>query len=172
MLGGQNEIVEIDESMFSKVKHFRGKDMHLMSKRRQLWVFGMKKVVLNVVQARNAATLLKIIYDHVRPGSVIHSDLLKAYYHIDQFKTKQFKHRTVNHTLYFVHPETGVHINGIESSWRVAKKKIKKMCGIKRGYIQPYLDEFMWRQNNSLEYPLLLLINSINKIYPLGSNAQ
>jgi len=65
MLGGPNEIVEIDESMFSRVKHFRGKDMHLMSKKRQLWVFGMKsrknrKLVLKVVQARNAATLLRI----------------------------------------------------------------------------------------------------------------
>jgi len=65
-----------------------------------------------------------------------------------------------------------VHINGIESSWRVAKKKIKKMCGIKRGYIKPYLDEYMWRNNNSLEDPLFMLINSIKKIYPLGSTAQ
>ncbi len=38
-LGGDGKIVEIDESMFAKVKHFKGKDLQ----RRQLWVFGMKE---------------------------------------------------------------------------------------------------------------------------------
>jgi len=33
-LGGKNVIVEIDESMFARVKHHRGKDL----KRKQIWV--------------------------------------------------------------------------------------------------------------------------------------
>ena len=43
LLGGPGKIVEIDESMFSKIKHHRGKDMKKMSKKEQLWVFGMKE---------------------------------------------------------------------------------------------------------------------------------
>ena len=43
LLGGPGKIIEIDESMFSKVKHHRGKDMKKMKKNEQLWVFGMKE---------------------------------------------------------------------------------------------------------------------------------
>jgi transposase-like protein len=168
-LGGEDEIIEIDESMFQRVKHYRGKDL----KRKQLWVFGMKqrsnkKSILLVVRARNAATLLKIIYKHCKPGSVIYSDLWKAYKHISKFD-KHFKHFTVNHSLHFVDPITRVHTNGIESVWRAAKQKVKQMGGIKRGYIQPYLDEFMFRSNNGTDEPFYLLIEAIKKCFPLNS---
>jgi hypothetical protein len=62
ILGGASKIVEIDESMFARVKH-RGKDL----KRKLVWVFGMKerdsgKCYMQLVSARNAATLIPIIY--------------------------------------------------------------------------------------------------------------
>jgi hypothetical protein len=62
VLGGASKIVEIDESMFARVKH-RGKDL----KRKLVWVFGMKerdsgKCYMQLVSARNAATLIPIIY--------------------------------------------------------------------------------------------------------------
>lgn len=86
----------------------------------------------------------------------------KAYRHISKFN-KNFTHKTVNHTLYFKEPETGIHINGIESIWRQAKHKVKQMCGIKRGFIQPYLNEYMWRSNNFMDDPFYLLLDCINK---------
>jgi transposase-like protein len=129
LLGGEDEIVEIDESMFQRVKHHRGKDL----KRKQLWVFGLKlrsnkKGLLIVVRARNAATLLKIIYAHCKPNTIIHSDLWKSYKHLSKFN-KNFKHLTVNHSLHFVDPETHVHTNGIESIWRgKTKDKANGRC--------------------------------------------
>lgn len=170
MLGGEDEIVEIDESMFAKVKHYRGKDL----RRKQLWVFGLKQrsnkqCLFFSVRARNAATLLKIIYDNCLPGTIIHSDLWRAYKHINKFD-KNFRHRTVNHSLYFVDPETGVHTNGIESIWRKVKHRVKMMNGLKRGYIQPILDEFMWRSIKSLEDPFFLLIDAIKECFPLNSS--
>lgn len=83
---------------------------------------------------------------------------------------KKFKHLTVNHSINFKNPENGVHINGIESLWRKAKSKIKKMNGIKRGYILPYLNEFMWRHNFRNEDLFYFLIRTIKKIFPLNSS--
>jgi len=127
VLGGDGKIVEIDESMFARVKHHRGKDL----KRKQYWVFGLKerdtgKTYMEIVSARNAATLLSIIYKRCAPKTIIYSDLWKAYYGIAKLD-KSFKHLSVNHSLHFVDPETGVHTNGIESMWRCAKSKIKQM---------------------------------------------
>jgi hypothetical protein len=83
---------------------------------------------------------------------------------------KKFKHLTVNDSINFKNPENGVHINGIKSLWRIAKSKIKKMNGIKRGYISilPYLNEFMWRHN--LRNEDLFLLRTIKKKYPLNSS--
>jgi hypothetical protein len=39
-LGGENLTVQIDESLFAKVKHLIGKDLA----RKQVWVFGMVDV--------------------------------------------------------------------------------------------------------------------------------
>ena len=80
VLGGPNKVVEIDESLFARAKHNRGKDL----KRKQFWVFGMKqrdsgRIYMKFVGARNAANLLPIIYKHVAPESIIYSDLWKSY---------------------------------------------------------------------------------------------
>ena len=37
-LGGEGKILEIDESMYARVKHWRVKDFKYLKKNRQLWV--------------------------------------------------------------------------------------------------------------------------------------
>ena len=58
---------------------------------------------------------------------------------------KHIKH-TQTCTNLHKHIKTGVHTNGIESIWRVAKMKIKQVGGIRRGHIPPYNHEFLWQQ--------------------------
>ena len=77
---------EIDDSLFVKVKHHKGKDLI----RHQQWVFGIyerntKKYIFIPVPKRCAFTSLNIllnksiIYQNVQPGTIIYSNCWRAY---------------------------------------------------------------------------------------------
>jgi hypothetical protein len=94
-LGGDGKIVEIDESLFVKVKHYKGKDL----KRTQIWVFGMyergsKRCLFVVVPKRDAFTLLNVIYKYILPNTIIYSDCWSSYIRIRDLD-KQFQHLTI-----------------------------------------------------------------------------
>ena len=58
-----------------------------------------------------------------------------------------FNHQTVNHSVNFVDPVTGVHIQHAESNWSAAKEGFKKMKGnTNPNFLQEYLKEFTWRR--------------------------
>ena len=58
-----------------------------------------------------------------------------------------YQHGTVNHTLHFVDPNTGVCTNRVEAMWSRAKDKFKAGRGpTNRDMIADYLAEFMWAQ--------------------------
>ena len=68
MIGGPGTEVEIDESVFYKTKYNRGR------RRENTWVFGMvqrgtNSVIMVPVERRDAATLIPIIMQYIRPGS-------------------------------------------------------------------------------------------------------
>ena len=85
---------------------------------------------MEIVENRGAEILLPIIQSVVRPGSIVHSDEWRSYRQI-QGRTG-LSHRTVNHSINFVEPITGVHTQNIESYWNVKKTLIKKMRGCQR----------------------------------------
>lgn len=108
---------------------------------------GDKLCVFKVVGNREANTLLPIIQNHVKPGTIIMSDCWSAY---NKISSLGYEHHTVNHTYHFVDPSSidkqfKIHTNGIESIWKDVKMNLKRMAGIKRGNIQSYLNEFIWR---------------------------
>jgi len=145
-LGGPNVIVQIDESLFShKVKYNRGR-----APREQTWVFGLVDTSrapaighMEIVPNRSQDTLLEVIARVCRPGTIIHSDEWRAYRNIHE--RLRFEHRTVNHSLHFVDPVSGVHTQAIESYWSRQKLRIKEMKGIKTHLLPEYLSEFMWK---------------------------
>ena len=55
-------------------------------------------------------------------------------------------HATVNHSLEFVNPVTGVHTQHVESYWNRVKMKFKRMKGVHDTMLSSYLDEYMWRE--------------------------
>lgn len=147
MLGGEGVVVQIDKSLFvHKVKHHRGHPP-----RDEVWVYGMVDTSftspfhghLQVVARRDAATSLPIIQTHVRPGTIIWSDQWRAYSGVASLPNVALD-STVNHSLEFKNPVTGVHTKNVELL-EVSQGKLKKMKGCKHKFIPSYLDELLWK---------------------------
>lgn len=72
------------------------------------------QVYLKYVEDRSANSLLPILVDVCRPGTIIVSDEWAAYRRIESIG---FEYQTVNHSLHFIDRETNVHTQNIESFW-------------------------------------------------------
>ena len=148
ILGGRNVTVQIDESLFRhKPKYHRGR-----SPSSEQWVFGLVDTssspslgYMELVPRRDAQTLLPIIQAHTHPGTTIYSDQWRAYNTVGQLPTVS-SHSTVNHSINFVDPTTGVHTQNVESYWNRVKRRFKAMMGVSSAQLPSYLDEFMWRE--------------------------
>ena len=123
---------------------------------------------MEVVQDRTAATLLPIIQDHVRPGTNVHSDEWSAYRRVQGLPNVQ-QHETVNHSLHFVDPATGVHTQNVESYWAWVKLKFKGMKGVDAEQLPSHIDEFMWREwfGATAQDALSHIMDHIAEIYPV-----
>ncbi|KCZ78577.1 hypothetical protein H311_00384 [Anncaliia algerae PRA109] len=115
-LGGVGKSCQIIESLFChKVKEYRGR-----SSVEQLWVFGivdpsytLARGYMEIVPDRSAATLLPIIKRIFHTGIIIQSDEWAA--HDQIYQKLGFIPYSVNHSLYFVESNTGIHTKNIES---------------------------------------------------------
>ena len=123
---------------------------------------------MEIVQDRTAATLLPIIQAHVRPGTTVRSDEWSAYRRIQGLPNVQ-QHETVNHSLHFVDPTTGVHTQNVESYWARVKLKFKRMKGVDAQQLPSYIDEFMWRERygTTAQNGFDNIIDHIADIYPV-----
>lgn len=126
-LGGPDRIVQIDESVLTKRKYHRGKKV------KEQWIFGiydttLKFGIMQYVPDRTRETLLKIIQEHVASGTTIWSDEWASYRRISALP-QNYAHGTVNHSLHFKDPESGVCTNGVEGFWSTLKKFLRqKKC--------------------------------------------
>ena len=100
---------------------------------------------MEVVPRRDAATLLPILNAHIGPGTEVWSDQWSAYNRVGSLSNVS-RHRTVNHSVNFVDPATGVHTQHIESYWDRVKTKFKRMKGVQKTMMAGYLDKFMWKE--------------------------
>jgi transposase-like protein len=120
-IDGPNRTVEIDESKFGQRKYHRGHSV------RGQWVFGgiereSGRTFLVPVPDRTAPTLVKYIRKWITPGTTNISDCWAAYRDVGSIG---YSHRTVNHSVSFVNPETGNHTNTVESTWRAVKQFLR-----------------------------------------------
>ena len=89
---------------------------------------------------RDSNTLLTLINKHVEKGTLIMSDGWRGYSKLEE---SGFKHLSVNHSKFFVDPETGAHTQQIESSWRALKRRLSR-GGIKSKFYDLHFAEYLW----------------------------
>jgi hypothetical protein len=127
-IGGDNIIVQIDETCLMKNKYHRGRLL-----RSQKWIFGgivlgnHELFFFEYVERRNENTLLEIIRRRILPGTIIMSDMWGGYQNLEnRLSEYNYRHFTVNHGEYFIDPITGANTQSIEAFWSVIKRKLRK----------------------------------------------
>lgn len=135
---------EVDESCFG-ARRVRGKRGYGAAGKTP--VFGVLKrngnVYVSIVKHCSREQLLPIIEGKVLEGSTIHSDGWRAY---DGLVLNGYTHYRVYHSHdEFVRGKS--HINGIESFWSFAKRRMAKLNGVPSEYFHLHLKECEWRWN-------------------------
>ena len=105
---------------------------------------GRGECFLVKMEKRDAATLLPLIYQHVRPVSTVLSDEWSSYYQLTVITGNT--HLAVNHSLHFVDPTTGAHTQSVEDMWSCCKRVMREEKVINSALFEIYLPECMWRK--------------------------
>ena len=147
-------IFELDESYFG-AKRVRGKRGRGASGKTP--VFGLLKrngkVYVKIVENCTRAELMPIIKGKILEGSTINTDGWKAY---NSLITNGYKH----HRVYHSHNEFArgkCHVNGIESFWSYAKRRLNKFNGTKKNFELHLKEcEFRFNYRNENMYDIIL----------------
>jgi len=142
--------VEVDESYFGP-KRVRGKRGRGAGGK--TIVFGIfkrnGKVYTEIVEDCSKPSLLRVIRGQVAPRTVIHSDGWRGYDGLVDVGYK--KHYRVHHaTDEFARGKS--HINGIESFWGYAKRRLVKFNGVPNRTFYFHLKETEFRFNHRRGY--------------------
>lgn len=150
ILGGPGKIVQIDETMLNhKIKAHRGR-----GPKHQCWAlcivdcsFKPSKGFATIIKDKSKDTILPIINEVVRTGSIIHTDEAKVYNCLKS--NNNYIHKSVVHKYKFVDYDENVHTQNVESYNNKLKLRIKAMKGIKSHCRENFLYEFLWLDENA-----------------------
>ena len=126
------------------------------------WVFGIVSLehspargYFQVIDRRDAATLLPIVQRCLVPGTDVHTDDWAVYHRLNRLPNVN-THQVVVHAHNFVDPHTGMHTQEVESAWSQLKLGRNRRKGLRREDLQSYLDERMWRQWRGGSYDVIM----------------
>ena len=138
--------VEIDESYFDP-KRIRGRRGRGASKK--IIVLGLRKrngkVHGQIIPDTTRHEIMPIIQSTVKSGADIYTDGWRSY---DVLAIYGYNHKKVKHSENEFAKEDGTHINGIESYWSFAKRRLAKFNGIPKHLFPKNLLETEWRFNH------------------------
>lgn len=169
-IGGADHIVEIDETLVSKKKYHKGREV------KENWIFGgidrtTNELFAFLVENRKADTLLDVIKQCILPGTTIMSDEWASYrrLHTDIELTKLYEHSTINHKKHFVDPnDRSINTQKIERLWRSIKRFKEQGVPRDKEKLQARVCEMVLRQKyklnekNSFAWFMTYLIPQIN----------
>ena len=162
-IGGPGIIVEIDETVCVKRKYNRGRVLQ------EIWIIGgieriskkcFVKVLLEELDLaeltrdqrlirrlrRDKETLMPIIQQYIKPGSIINSDGWGAYVDLGNLG---YEHNVVIHERNFLNPDDpNIHTQTIERLWRDLKEWVKR-SGMRAAYMRQYLSRWHFLRQRS-----------------------
>jgi transposase-like protein len=166
-LGGENAIVEVDESFVGSDKknwHQSKRENHQQTVRparvrtyqnrftHKTAVIGMldrntRQIRAKVVPNVKKDTLQKEILGTIEFGSKVFTDQAVTYTSLRD----QYIHETVNHAVQYVNGQ--VHTNSLENFWSLMKRNLQgTYVAVEPFHLDRYLDEQMFRFNNRMGY--------------------
>lgn len=150
--------IEVDESYFgpSRVRGKRGRGAG-----QKIVVFGLRKrggnVYTSIIKNVERKEVLPIIKKVVQSGADIYTDGWSSY---DALAVHGYNHKKVRHSKdEFVNGDA--HINGVESFWSWAKRRVTLYNGVPRDRFPTFLLETEWRFNHraTIEKDIRKLVN-------------
>jgi len=156
IIGGENTIVEIDETLAVKRKYNRGRMLV------DGWLFGgierrndgIFKCFMKMVYNRSEEHLTSIIREHVLPGTHIVTDGWAAYRNLSSMG---YFHSVVIHEENFVSPtDRAIHTQTIESTCSSLKRFIRARGTHKGNFYLEYICEYLFRRKNMDVFNALL----------------
>ena len=153
-------VIEVDESYFG-AKRVRGKRGRGAAGKTP--VFGLLKrdgkVFVAVVKDCTKESLMPIIQGKILEGSTVNSDGWKAY---DGLILNGYDHYRVFHSANeFARGKN--HVNGIESFWSFAKRRLAKLNGCCSQLFLLYLKECEFRFNHRTDNLFEIILNLLPK---------
>jgi transposase-like protein len=154
-------VLEADESYFGP-RRVRGR--HGRGAGGKTIVFGLlkrgDKVYTEIVPNASKAALQKVIRGRASLSSVLHTDGWAGYHGlVDLGYDKHF--RVEHREDEFAHQTN--HINGIESFWSLAKRRLARFCGVPKHTFYLHLKETEFRFNHRNQNLHKVLLNFLRK---------
>lgn len=141
--GGEDKIVEMDESCFRGRKNNKGRLLN------QIWAFGFVergsgRLYAQYVSKRDRTNLIPIILKWIKPTSImVVTDEWKPYKVLSKLG---YNHKSVKHKDNFVCQDNPlIHTQTIENRWGIMKGKMKKRGRFSRELFSLQLKEIIWR---------------------------
>ena len=148
VIGGENTVVEIDETLAVKRKNNQGRILNAG------WLFGgierrydgQFNCFIRMVYDRSEPHLSYLIQQHVARGTHIITDGWAAYRNLSSLG---YIHSVVVHQENFVSPDDSqVHTQRIEATWSSFKRFIRSRGSNKGAYYLEYICEWLFRRKN------------------------
>lgn len=114
----------------------------------KVMVFGILQrqgpVYAHIIKKSDARTLMPLVRLVVEQGSTVYTDAWRGF---SELGLDGYEHKSVNHS-YDYSDQRGNHINGIESFWSFAHRRLVKFNGIPAHTLPLHIKECEFRYNN------------------------